>query len=99
MQPTFIVSATHKFTPPENWDQEKDGKCGSLFVRCDLIGPNKIIELCSCWKPTPEELALLNAGGAVEVGLCIPNQPAMRVGVVPEAVAPMGYDEHGPATP
>lgn len=103
MQPTFIASATHRFAPPENWDEKANGPCGHLFVRCDMSGPNNLVEVCSCWKPLPEELDKLLAGGVIEVRLCVPNQPVMAVGVVdalPDVVArEMGYDEHGPSQP
>jgi hypothetical protein len=87
MRPTITRDATHNFQAPENWDAEKDGECGDLLVRAELYGESKIIQLVSAWKPSASELALLNAGGVVEVMLCVPNQPVMAVAVV-EAAEP-----------
>ena len=41
----------------------------------------------STWKPDAEELALLNAGGVVEL-CCVGIQPPVSVGVVPEFIVP-----------
>jgi hypothetical protein len=51
-------------------------------VRAETLGDRKIVELISTWKPTMEELAALNQGGVIEIGLCITNQPPMRAYVV-----------------
>lgn len=89
MKPTVTRGATHNFTPPANWNEAEHGKCGDLQVRMDVFDGNEkgLIECFSTWKPSTEELALLNAGGVVEVGLCVLNQPVMSVGVV-EPVEP-----------
>jgi len=88
MKPTITRDATHRFTAPENWKPEDDGECGDLLVRMEVVGPNKIVECFSTWKPTTSEIAMLNAGGVIEIGLCVANQPAMQVGVVEPVVAP-----------
>lgn len=88
MRPTVTRGATHNFQPPENWNPEH-GVCGDLQVRMDVFTGNEhgLIECFSTWKPSEEELALLNAGGVIEVGLCVLNQPVMSVNVV-EPVEP-----------
>ena len=68
------------FGPPRGWDQDKDGTCGRLSVRREPYR-NGNVELISAWKPTPDELALLNTGGVVELG-CINIQPPVRLHVV-----------------
>lgn len=84
MKPTVTRGATNVFSKPENWDDEKFGPCGDLQVRMDVFGGNEkgIIECYSTWKPSAGELAMLNAGGVIEVGICLPNQPVMSVSVV-----------------
>lgn len=77
------IRATHDFAPPANWDHEKDGHCGSLWVRVGLLGERKLRTFTSAWKPTAEELRALNAGAAVEVEI-VGTQPPMAVEVVPE---------------
>lgn len=82
MRPTVTQGATHNYQAPENWNEETEGPCGDLQVRASTFGEREIIELTSTWKPTEFELAKLNAGGVIEVGLCLVNQPPMRVYVV-----------------
>ncbi len=97
MKPTVTRGATHNFQKPENWDEEKMGKCGDLQVRMDVFGGNEVnnIECFSTWKPSTEELAHLNQGGVIEVGLCVLNQPVMSVGVVdPVEPALIKYVSH-----
>jgi hypothetical protein len=82
MRPTETRGATNNFTPPENWDPRTDGHCGDLQVRRETFGERNIIECFSTWKPTPEEIAHIVAGGVIEIGLCIPKQPVTQVCVV-----------------
>jgi hypothetical protein len=89
MKPTVTRGATNNFQKPKNWDENTDESCGDLQVRLETFGKGNIIELFSTWKPSRVELLHLLNGGVVEVGLCLPNQPVMRVGVVdpvPEAL-------------
>ena len=83
MKPTITRGATNNFQAPGNWDPAF-GECGDLQVRMEVFSEdkNKLVECLSTWKPSAEELAHLNAGGVIEVGLCVLNQPVMRVGVV-----------------
>lgn len=104
MLPTVTRGATHNFQKPENWNDQTDGSCGDLQVRAETYGERNIVELISTWKPTPSELAHLNAGGVVEIGLSTTNQPPMRAYVVdpvePELlpyVAPQAVPDERPA--
>lgn len=97
MQPTVTRNATHNFQEPANWNEETDGKCGDLQVRADTFGDRQIVELFSTWKPSAAELAHLNAGGVIEIGICSVTQPAMQVGVVdPVEPALLKYVPHQP---
>ncbi len=60
MIPRRIAGATHDFAPPRDWDEAKQGKCVHLWVRRMPWGDCE-----SAWEPTPEELALLNAGASI----------------------------------
>jgi hypothetical protein len=82
MRPTVTRGATHNFQKPENWDDEAEGPCGDLQVRAECFGERQIVELISTWKPTEYELAALNAGGVIEIGICATGQPPMRAYVV-----------------
>ena len=72
------------FTPPGDWDKEKDGCCGVLPIRRE-IGKGGRAYLYSNWKPDAKELAILNAGGVVEL-LCVGVQPPVAVGVTTAVV-------------
>jgi hypothetical protein len=83
MLPTVTRDATHLFSKPENWDAKTmDGECGDLQVRAEVFGEAKVVELISTWRPNGHELAHLNRGGVIEIGICSATQPAMRVYVV-----------------
>lgn len=82
MRPTITRGATHLFAPPENWQPETDGECGDLQVRAEVFGPREVVELFSTWKPSADELAHLNRGGVMEIGICAATQPVMQARVV-----------------
>lgn len=52
---------------PEGWKPERDGACGALPIRVfPPIATSGLVRVQYCesaWEPTPDELALLNAGG------------------------------------
>lgn len=78
MIPIPTRDSTGPFHKPEDWDNEKDGECGSLSVRVEMVGrhPYHI----STWKPTQHELWALDAGGVV-VLTCVGLQPPVKVEV------------------
>jgi hypothetical protein len=76
MKPVVVRDENADFGPPEGWNDNTDGKCGHLSVRREEY--NGRYEFISAWKPTPEELVLLNKGGVVELG-CIGVQPPVRL--------------------
>lgn len=79
MVPMRISGATLILKAPKDWDTEKNGECTSLAVRQAGVFYE------SAWEPTPAELALLNAGGSIILGIW-GGQPAvnLRVEPVPE---------------
>ena len=83
MKPTRTRGHTTNFTPPTNWDEERDGKCGVLSVRREVGGAgHDLVYHYSTWTPTPDELARLAAGDVVEL-CCVGIQPPVSVSVVP----------------
>lgn len=77
MTPTKITDATHVFRAPPGWDVETYGECSDLQVR-KLTG-----DICqSAWRPSKEELAILNAGGTVILSIW-GGQPPVAIGVEP----------------
>lgn len=79
MTPDHINNATHHFGPPQDWNDERDGRCGSLWVR-QSDEPSGRTVFASAWRPTAEELAALNAGGVVVVEV-FGGQPPIMISV------------------
>jgi len=76
MIPTTIKDANRTYVRPSDWDASLQGECVDLPVRVqdDLHQ--------SAWRPTPDELAILNAGG-VAVLTVWGHQPVVALGVEP----------------
>lgn len=79
-----IVNATRVLGKPADWDEEKQGRCGGLPVRDEIIAGAPF--MTSAWSPTPEELVRLNAGAAIHLCVCgVVHPPVMiSVGAAPE---------------
>lgn len=78
MIPRRIKDATNRLGPPKGWDQERDGKCVDLWIRVTEHG-----DCQSAWGPTPEELAILSAGGSVVLSV-VGGQPPVNLSVEPQ---------------
>jgi hypothetical protein len=85
MRPVPIKDQNADFAKPKDWDESVFGPCGSLPIRREVAGHNgrAYTSHFSNWKPSAEELAVLNAGGVVELECC-GFQPACSVSAVPE---------------
>lgn len=84
MRPVHIKDANADFAKPRDWDEATMGPCGSLPIRREVIGTpgtGCYVSHKSNWLPNAEELAILNAGGAVELECC-GVQPAVSVAAV-----------------
>lgn len=77
-----IKGARYNLGAPPNWDSSQDGDCGHLWVRVSKHGPGNLLWE-SAWEPTPEELALLNAGGSVVLSVVGLGQPPVALYVEP----------------
>jgi hypothetical protein len=64
MLPTKTRGATHALGAPKNWDEKTMGTCGVLSVRVQG-GQGGVTECVSTWKPSLEEINMLQEGGAV----------------------------------
>ncbi len=78
MMCTNVRGKTTDFGKPPGWDDQRDGRCGTLPVRVEQHGLYNYHY--SAWKPDPDELALLNAGGVVEL-CCVGIQPPVSLNV------------------
>jgi hypothetical protein len=63
MTPHNIKNFTAVLAPPKNWDEAK-GPCAHLPIRLTMDG---VME--SAWKPSMDELEILNKGGVVILGI------------------------------
>ncbi len=75
MIPKRIADATHFLGAPKNWRPEANGQCSHLAVR---VVEDNVWQ--SAWEPTPRELELLNAGGAVVLSI-VGGQPPVALSV------------------
>ena len=82
----YTNTTTNEMKPPEDWDHTAV-KIDPLYVTHGNIGKHQLF--ATYWQPSPEELAILNAGGAIEV-LLLGSQAPMQVQVQPlTEVAPV----------
>jgi hypothetical protein len=79
-----IEGATTTLCAPNDWDEDRNGKCMDLPIRQEVIN-GSLPALTSAWLPTPEELARLNAGAPVPLRVIAIGHPPviLDVGDVP----------------
>lgn len=82
MIPLRIQGATRNLGAPENWNFEVDGECAHLAIRDVVDDGVRLMQ--SCWEPTPEELAALNAGGKVRLDVVGSMHPPVMLYVANE---------------
>lgn len=85
MTPIKTFGQTHVFHSPRDWKQTNPGQeCASLSVRAEMYGLRT--SLASTWKPSADELKILNEGGAIELTLLTQELPPAALTAVPVAV-------------
>lgn len=67
MIPVRHPHTTRDLGAPSNWPTEAAGPCGTLPIADTIGDAGPVME--SIWEPTPAELAVLNAGGFVVLGI------------------------------
>jgi len=79
-----ITGATRNLGAPQGWDPDKDGTCGGLPIRDEPHSPG-VNRMVSSWLPTPEEIALIQAGAPIHLLIVGSAHPpvAVSVGVPP----------------
>lgn len=82
MRHTTIQGFTRDLGKPRDWDEARQGPCGSLPIR-DEVHHNTPVML-SQWKPDANDLAVLNAGGVIELCICGTTHPPVSVIVTKE---------------
>ena len=76
MMPRRIAGATHRLEPPKGWGDTCERSCAALSIRVD--GDVYL----SAWEPTPDEIAMLVAGGSVVLRV-LGGQPPVVLSVEP----------------
>lgn len=66
-----LANCNLKMAPPPDWDEATQGPCGTLDIHFD--GES----MRSAWLPSPEELAALNAGQPVILGIIGRSHPVV----------------------
>lgn len=83
MQVGVIAGANRNLDAPVDWNEERDGKCGTLAVRVDWGPP---CSMTSAWYPTPEEIALIVKGAPIHLEIVSASHPPvlLTVGEAPK---------------
>ncbi len=82
MRPTRIEGADPlPLGAPKDWDPDKHGRIGGLFVRREIIGG--IHYMRSAWELEEEEALLLLAGGQQIIGVQGHEHPVLHLGIQP----------------
>lgn len=67
---------------PADWIPELDGECGTIFVIDHFDEHLAQNIMYSVYKPTEADLAALNAGGAIRLGIHGTGHPVFQMGVL-----------------
>lgn len=76
MLPRKIEGANVVFGAPEGWDEATQGPCIKLHAR--VVRDDTGMRVETAWEPSPEELAMLNAGGSVILSV-VGGQPPVWI--------------------
>ena len=75
MQAIKLVDETRAIGKPKDWNDEENGPCLTLSV--SDIELNHCNVMVSGWKPNEEELAMLNEGGHIYLGIYGTTHPVV----------------------
>lgn len=78
MRPTQHTSNNDVLRPPRGASADE---CRPLPITRVLYQPSNMPAVVSYWQPTPEQLALLNAGRPVWLSVMGSTHPPMAIGV------------------
>ncbi|MEV4934600.1 hypothetical protein [Sphingobium sp. LSP13-1-1.1] len=67
---------------PSGWDQQLDGGCATLPIVDAVDELSGFNFMYSVWRPTPDELAALAAGGAIRLGIMGTAHPVVNMAVL-----------------
>lgn len=67
---------------PKNWNAQLDGAVGTIFVTDGVDTLSGMNFMYSVYQPTAEDLAALNAGGAIRLGIMGRQHPVFQLCVL-----------------
>lgn len=70
---------------PANWNADLDGSVGTIFVVDAVDTLSGMNFMYSVYQPTSADLAALNAGGAIRLGIMGKQHPVFQLGVLSAA--------------
>ena len=79
MQPAPHPSATRRIGAPRDWNAEKHGPCATIEV-ADVV-QDGLGYMETIWRPDAEELAALNAGAGIVLGINGFDHPVIYLSV------------------
>jgi hypothetical protein len=88
MLPVRIEGCTRVLGAPVGWSLEDSGPCCGLAIRDEV--ENDLRYMTSAWEPTPDDLAVIAAGGRIMLRIVGDAHPpvAMWVDSLPEEPTP-----------
>lgn len=81
MIPKRHPETTRYLGAPVGWQPETDGHCAHLAISDVQTEAGPAME--SRWEPTPADLAILNAGGSIELRILGTGHPPVSLIAVP----------------
>jgi hypothetical protein len=89
IQPAKIDNHTNVMKPPADWDEAKNGHCGTLFTRADEI--DGVDFMHSAWDVEAREALLLLGGAKLILGISGRRHPVVHLNVeqLPETFPPV----------
>ncbi len=89
MLPAKIDCATQPIGKPKDWDEAMQGHCSTLWVREEIR--NGIPFMVSAWEVSPGELAAIQRGAMIHIGVSAPCHPVLSIGTGPIPADRGGY--------
>lgn len=72
-------AGAHAVGKPKDWIPELDGECGTIFCMDQMNDQLGYNFKYSIYKPTEADLAVLNAGGALRLGIMCEGHPVFNM--------------------
>lgn len=78
MKAVEFEGQTNILGPPRDWNKERDGLCGALPIRAEIDDRGMPL-MSSFWRPSKEDLIMLNNGAHVCLRIVGNSHPPVAV--------------------